>query len=386
MTRHRASLLVLASLTLVAAACGDDTAAKPTSSGTEAASTTTIPPDQLVTADATFPSARCEANKAAGPITYLSSFDFAASASIVDVLVADAKGYYDDLCLDVQLKPSFSTENYPLIAANEAQFSSGGSFSEVVDFAGRNDAGFVVMSAEGRTGIDALIVKDGAAATLADLKGSTIGVKGAITPSVKAMLAQAGLVEQTDYQTVLLEGFDPKVHIEVPGIVGFPGYKSNEPEQLAAAGIPFTLFDPSEFDIPGSFGIIYTNSTFLEQYPTAAEDFMRATMRGLADAIADPEAAAQVAVDAINANGNALFLSPEGETARWLVESKLVADGATAELPLGVLDVAGLQNEVETYAAVGLFDGLVPDISTLLNAALVKSLYDASGTIIWPKK
>jgi len=93
-----------------------------------------------------------------------------------------------------------------------------------------------------------------------------------------------------------------------------------------------------------------------------------------------------VAVDAINANGNALFLSPEGETARWLVESKLVADGATAELPLGVLDVAGLQNEVETYAAVGLFDGLVPDISTLLNAALVKSLYDASGTIIWPKK
>ena len=61
-----------------------------------------------------------------------------------------------------QLKPSFSTDNYPLIAANEAQFSSGGSFSEVVDFAGRNDAGFVALAVEGRTGIDALIVKDGA--------------------------------------------------------------------------------------------------------------------------------------------------------------------------------------------------------------------------------
>ena len=91
----------------------------------------------MVAAGEPFPADRCEANKAAGTITYLSSFDFAASASIVEVLVAKQKGYFDDLCLDVEVKPSFSTDNYPLIAANEAQFSSGGSFSEVVDYAGR---------------------------------------------------------------------------------------------------------------------------------------------------------------------------------------------------------------------------------------------------------
>ena len=50
-----------------------------------------------------FPADRCEANKAAGTITYLSSFDFSASASIVDVLVAKQKGYFDDLCLDVKV-------------------------------------------------------------------------------------------------------------------------------------------------------------------------------------------------------------------------------------------------------------------------------------------
>ena len=54
----------------------------------------------------------------------------------------------------------------------------------------------------------------------------------------------------------------------MPDIVGFPGYKSNEPKQLEAAGIPFKLFDPSDDDIPGSFGIIYTNSTFLTEFPT----------------------------------------------------------------------------------------------------------------------
>jgi NitT/TauT family transport system substrate-binding protein len=343
-----------------------------------------VPPVLDVTADQPFPADRCEANKAAGPITYLSSFDFAASASIVDVLVAENKGYYKDLCLDVQLKPSFSVDNYPLIAANDAQFSSGGSFSEMADFAGANDAGYVALAVEGRTGIDALITKDGEVPTLASLKGKKIGVKGAITPSVKAMLAEAGLVEGTDYETVLLDGFDPLVHIQVPDIVGFPGYKSNEPLQLEAKGIKFKLYDPSDTGIPGSFGIIYTNATFLQEFPTAAQDFMRATMRGLADAIADPQAAAQVAVDAINANGNALFLSPEGETARWAVESRLVADGVTPAAPLGLPLPDQLTKEVTTYAKIGLFDGVAPDITTMVDASVLEGIYDPTGKVIWP--
>jgi NMT1/THI5 like len=373
---------VLPGGTGVAGTVADTTVA--TAPETTAAPPETIPDIAPVSADAPFPADRCEANKAAGEITYLSSFDFAASASIVDVLVAEDKGYFDDMCLDVTLKASFSTDNYPLIAANEAQFSSGGSFSEVADYAGRNDAGFVALAVEGRTGIDALIVKDGQSTELADLKGKTIGVKGAITPSVAAMLKKAGLTEGTDYKTALLDGFDPKVHIAIPEIIGFPGFKSNEPLQLAAAGIPFKLYDPADYDIPGSFGVIYTNSTFLDEFPTAAEDFMRASMKGLADAIADPDAAAGVAVDMINANGNALFLSPEGETARWGVESKLISESKASDLPIGVPDEKLLVNEVTTYADIGLFDGRVPDITTLVNLTLVAGVYDDNAKVIWP--
>ena len=401
MSFRRAALFSLVPLTLLAA-CGSDGAtssssAAPGTTGaavvdstvaaapdTTAAPPETVPEIGVVAADAPFPADRCEANKAAGKITYLSSFDFAASASIVDVLVANEKGYFKDMCLDVTVKASFSTDNYPLIAANEAQFSSGGSFSEVVDYAGRNDAGFVALAVEGRTGIDALIVKDGQTTELADLKGKTIGVKGAITPSVAAMLKKAGLTEGTDYQTALLDGFDPKVHIAIPEIVGFPGFKSNEPLQLAAAGIPFKLYDPADYDIPGSFGVLYTNSTFLGDFPTAAEDFMRASMKGLSDALADPDAAAAIAVDMINANGNALFLSPEGETARWGVESKLISDSKASDLPIGVPDTKLLENEVTTYADIGLFDGRVPDITTLVNLTLVAGLYDDRAKVIWP--
>lgn len=392
MLRRRAVGLTIVALavTSMAACSGDDaTIGSPVSStianvGTDSVPGDSVPPSLDVSADEPFPADRCAANEAAGTITYLSSFDFAAAASIVDVLVADSKGYYAELCLDVEIKPSFSTENYPLIAANDAQFSSGGSFSEMVDFAGANDAGYVALAVEGRTGIDALITKDGEVPTLIDVAGAKIGVKGAITPSVKAMLAKQGMVEGVDYETVNLDGYDPLVHIEVPDIVGFPGFKSNEPEQLEAAGVPFKLYDPSDYDIPGSFGVLYTNLTFLEEHPTAAQDFMRATMRGLRDAIDDPAAAAQVSVDAINAGGNALFLSPEGEIARWGVESKLVDDTVTASTPLGLPLIDQLTREVTTYAEIGLFDGVPPVIDTMIDASLLEGVYDDTGTVIWP--
>jgi NitT/TauT family transport system substrate-binding protein len=393
MSRRLSAAAVLLVPVLLLASCGDDESDATPATSSPAESPATDAPDATevgggdddadVVAGEPFSAARCEANQAAGTITYLSSFDFAATASIVEVLVAEEQGYFDDLCLDVEVKPSFSVANYPELAANNAQFSSGGSFSEVVDFAAKNEAEFVVLAVEGKTGIDALIVKDGGPTDLEGLRDSTIGVKGKITPSVAAMLKQAGLTEGTDYTTVLLDGFDPKVHIEVPNIVGFPGYKSNEPKQLEAADIPFTLFDPAESGIPGSFGVLYTNATFLNEHPTAAQDFMRAAMKGLADAVADPAAAAEIALGFINANGNAMFLSPEGETARWAVEAKLVVDTNTATA-LGVPELELLTDEVTTYAEIGLFDGTAPDITPYVDTALISGVYADDRTVIWP--
>ncbi len=374
---------------VVFAACSSDgdsstDDASTDTSGVETATSDSSSGGAEVVAGAAFPADRCAANEAAGTITYLTGFDFAATASIVDIIVADANGYYDDMCLDVEITPSFSTANYPLIAENDAQFSSGGSFSEVVAFAAANDAEFVVTAVEGPTAIDSLIVKPGIAAELADLAGSTIGVKGKLPPSIAAMLATAGLVENEDYETVLLDGFDPTAHIAIESIDGFPGYKSNEPGTLERAGIEFDLFDPLDYDIPGSFGIIYGNAGFIAEHPTAAEDFMRATMLGLADAIADPEAAANTAVELINSGGNPNFLSPEGEVFRWTTDAALISELTPAGTGYGVADVAALQDELDTYAEVGLFgDAETPSAADYLSDILDR-IYDADAKVIWP--
>lgn len=390
MAHQRTMTIVLAvSVALGAAGCGSKSSS-PTTAATDSTATPTTEATQTTepagVSESGISGERCQANKDAGTITYLTGFDFAAAASIVEVVVAQNKGYFDKMCLKVDLKPSFSTANYPLVAGNKAQFSSSGSFTELAEFSAANGASLVGMSVDGRTAIDVLIGKADKVTKYEDLKGTTIGVKGKLPSSIKALLASHSLVEGTDYKTVLIDGFDPKVHVALPSIVAFPGWKSNEPGQLQAAGIKFNTFDPTAEQIPGSFGLIYTNKEFLAAHPTAAQDFMRAVMFGLADALADPDGAAQICVDAITAGGNPNFLSPDGEKFRWQTESALIKSLTPQGTPFGMPDVAGLQAEIDAYAKAGVFtEGGTPSTDGLVDPSVLAGIYNADGKVIWPR-
>ncbi len=390
MFQRASTLLVpLAVATMLVACSGDDATDSPTTD--DAADQTTEGPDTSdgsgteVVDGQPFPDERCETNRAAGTITFLTGFDYAAAASIVEVITAESLGYYDDLCLDVEIISSFSTANYPLVAGGQGQFASGGSFSEVVAFAVSNETELVSVMVAGSTPIDTLIVKPGTTTALADLAGSTIGVKGKLPASVEVMLLGAGLVEDEDYATVPVEGFDPTAHIAIDAIDGFPGWKSNEPGRLEREGIDFDLFDPSEHDVPGSFGAIFTTRTFIDEHPTAVEDFVRATMRGLATAIDDPESAATTAVDLVADGGNPNFLSPEGEVFRWGTEAGLIASRTASATAAGTPDPDALAAEVAAYQQVAFFGSDEPPaFETFLDATLARRVTAPDGTIIWP--
>ena len=184
--------------------------------------------------------------------------------------------------------------NYPLIAANQAQFSSAGNFTEILKFS-NSGAEYVALVNYGKVPIEALVTKDPTITDLAQLKGKTIGVKGDIPSSIVAMLAKAGLKRGTDYKEVLLDGFDPVAQLKLD-IDALPVYKSNEPGQLDAAGVKYGLFDPADTDTPGTFGLIYTSKQFADDHPTAVAGFTRAALRGMEDAMADPAAAVAMSV------------------------------------------------------------------------------------------
>ncbi len=396
-SRRRAVRLCAAALALglVAAACGsDDNDADTTEApATDATVDTGAPADTAgdTTADsgaadeamlATVDPERCAANQAAGKITYMSSFDFAAAASIVDVVVAEQSGYFDDLCLDVDLKPSFATANYTLVGSDQAQFSSAGNYTEILNFSGEG-AEFVAFVDYGKTPIEALITPEGGATDLAELEGKTIGVKGDIPPSIVAMLAGAGLTRGTDYQEVLLDGFDPQTHLAT-GIDALPVYKSNEPGQLDAVGVPYTLFDPTDAGIPGSFGLLYTSQAFFDEHPTAVEDFARASLKGMEDAIADPEAAVDMSIELIDAAGNQNYLNKQGELFRWQAELAEVMRGTPEGQPIGIIDPELFAAEYAAYVTAGVWPDGPPEDTLSYEADLAAGLYGSDGKLIWP--
>jgi NitT/TauT family transport system substrate-binding protein len=128
------------------------------------------------------------------------------------------------------------------------------------------------------------------------------------------------MVEGKDYTTVGIEGFDPLVHIKLPGIAGFPGYKSNEPGTLERAGSPSRCSTRRRTASPVVRRDLHQpgvrRTTTRRRRRTSSGVHAGHGGRG-----GRPDAAARRPVDLINANGNKNFLSPEGEQFRWTTES-----------------------------------------------------------------
>ena len=371
MARRRIRLLAaMAALALAPAACGDDDG-----DGDDGASATTQP-EAGATTGGGFPAERCTANRQAGKVLFLTSFDYAAAASIIDVVVAEEMGWFDAVCLDVELQPGFSSDNVAVVGAGRAQMTSLGSFSEVVVANGK-DADLVAVAVEGKTSVEELLVEDGRGVTaLRDLTGRTIGIKGAIPFSIRAMLARAGVDEASLSQVEV--GFNPAVLFETD-IDALPVYKSNEPRQLDAAGYAgrYRVFDPADEDIPASFAVYTTSRSFADDHPTAVADFLRAALRGFEWAEEHPAEAVQLT---LGRSDPKLFFSPEGETFRWATESELVRESTPPGHVVGAIDPERLAAEVDALVELGVIADAVP--AEAYDGRFLQEISDG-GKLVW---
>ena len=88
-------------------------------------------------------------------------------------------------------------------------------------------------------------------------------------------------------------------------------------------------------------------------------------------------------MDLVEANGNPSFLSLEGESFRWETDSALLKE-QTPEGDFGVPDLTALQEELDAYADVGLFDGTAPDAAQFALVEPIAGVYDDENQVIWP--
>ena len=130
--------------------------------------------------------------------------------------------------------------------------------------------------------------------TLADIKGHTIGEPGQFGATYVGLLALLNAVHLSFSDVhVTSIGFTQVTALLAHRFDAVVGYSNNEPLQLQKQGLPVRTFDVSDYQPLISNGLITTENT-LQSNPQMVKAFVRATLQGLRDVIANPAQAISI--------------------------------------------------------------------------------------------
>lgn len=360
--RKRTNLVALMALAIIVAAC----AAPP---GTTATATAGSGQGAVLSGQA-----RCDANKAAGKITFLTGFGFFPSVSVLDVVAAKEQGYFEKMCLDVDIQPSIPGESMVLVSSNTVQFAAN-SFGTIARGVSQGATVKAVVN-YGNLPIHVLIVlADSPIQKLADFRGKTIGTTGGTVGGPnQAQLRTAGLTVEKDYKQIAI-GFDSTL-ITRPGVDAIEGFRSNQPDLLERAGLKIRTFVPEDAGVVSTFGSIIVSNEFAQKHPTAVEDFIRADKMGWDWALSHTKEAVDLSQKLTRGN----FDRPH-EDYRWTTESQLAVKGTPAGEPAGRVIKDTVAREIAVYVQLGLIP--IVDVNTLFDNRFFDAVHK-DGKVVWP--
>ncbi len=207
--------------------------------------------------------------------------------------VAQSKGYYKAAGLDVTFHHGIETDLIGSMVLGHDTFVFAGGDEELVARS-KNLQVVDVSTIFQRYPVSLIVPAASPIKTLADLKSHTIGVPGPFGSTYTGLLAllyQAHLsLSDVKVQSI---GFTQVAALLGHKVDAVMGYSNNEPLQLKAQGFDVRTFDVSDYQPLVSNGIITTVDT-LHNQPQLVQNFVKATLKGLKDVIADPAGAVQI--------------------------------------------------------------------------------------------
>ena len=291
-------------------------------------------------------------------LTYIPNVQFA------PVYVADAQGLYNDAGVTATVRHHGSDEGLftALLAGQEDVVIASGDEAVVAASQGLDlvSIGQYYASYPGTV----IVPADSPIATLADLKGKTIGIPGEYGSSYYATLAaiKAGGLQTSDV-TISSIGYTQQAALAAGQVDAVVGFTNNDAVQMRLSGLDIREIPLDDGSTPLVAASIVTTREWAQSHPDAARAVVSATTEAMNAIAADP----QVALDA---------------TAQWDTtltdETSLGAANAVlaATVPLwlgddarsdGVQDLVTWSSMVSFLSSIGVLEGDVDPSAIVTN-------------------
>src|SRR3990170_7779565 len=207
--------------------------------------------------------------------------------------VAIERGYFAEAGFEVEFDYSFETDGVALVGAGEVPFAlvSG----EQVLLAREQGLPVVYVAAWWQEYPVAVVAKiESGIDAPPDLVGKRIGLPGLFGANyigLRALLNEFGIAEGE--VTLDSIGFNQVQALAADQVEAVVGYVNNEPVQLVAQGFEVNVIRVSDYVQLAANGIL-TSESMAAEHPEQVRSFVAAFLQGLADTIADPEAAYEI--------------------------------------------------------------------------------------------
>ncbi|MCA9931306.1 MAG: ABC transporter substrate-binding protein [Anaerolineales bacterium] len=275
--------------------------------------------------------------------------------------VAVDKGYYAAEGLEIDFDYGFETDGIALVGANELQFAivSG----EQVLLARAQELPVVYVLEWFQRFPIAVISKASAGITSpADLVGRSVGLPGLFGASYvgyNGLLTANGLTESDVNGTDI--GFTQVESLLSDQVDAVVGYANNEPVQLAGLGEAVSVIYVADYIDMVANGVI-TNEQTIAENPELVEAFVRATLRGLADTLANPDEAFETSKKFVEGLADDRKPVLEASLALW-----------QAEL-LGATEAASWEQTQDVLLQIGSLDAPVDDLEAAFTNEFVPAV------------
>lgn len=269
---------------------------------------------------------------------------FVADPQFAPFYVAQERGYFNDAGFAVEFDYSFETDGVALVGANELPFAivSG---EQVLLARAQGVPVVYVMEWFQKFPIAVVSKAEAGIVTPQDLNGRAVGLPGFFGASYVGYLGllaannlQPGDVNANDI------GFNQIESLLAGQSEAVVGYANNEPVQLAGRGEAIDVIQVSDYIDMVANGII-TNETIIAENPEMVERFVGAALRGLADTLADPDAAFAISKNYVEGLEDGRKPVLEASLPLWQADTLGLSDLASWETTQQVLLDAGLLDE-----------------------------------------